>query len=87
MDGESEDTATVTSDAQRALSDQASCAGRVSILATSPNEEFFGCGIVDVREGVIEIPMPPTIRYEGHVLGCTGSATRWRNDRNDGEAG
>jgi len=68
MDGESEDTATVTSDAQGHFS-AGIIAGRVSILATSPKEEFFGCGIVDVREGVIEIPMHPTIRYEGHVLG------------------
>ncbi len=67
MDGESEDTATVTSDAQGHFR-AGIMAGRVSILATSPNEEFFGCGIVDVREGVIEIPMPATIRYEGHVL-------------------
>ena len=68
MDGESKDTATVTSDRRGRFSAGIS-AGRVSILATSPGEEFFGCGIVDVREGVIEIPMHPTIRYEGHVVG------------------
>jgi Thioredoxin-like len=68
MDGESEDTVTVTTDAQGRFS-AGIIAGRVSILATSPKEEFFGCGVVDVREGVTEIPMHPTIRYEGHVLG------------------
>ena len=68
MDGESQDTATATSDALGHFS-AGIIAGRVSILATSSKEEFFGCGIVDVREGEIEIPMHPTIRYEGHVLG------------------
>ncbi len=71
MDGESQDTATVTSDAEGRFS-TGIIAGRVSILATSPNEEFFGCGVVDVRAGVIEIPVHPTIRYEGHVLGSQG---------------
>jgi beta-lactamase regulating signal transducer with metallopeptidase domain len=66
-DGESDDTATAKADAQGHFSARI-LARRASILATSPGEEFFGCGIVDVREEVIQIPMHPTIRYEGHVL-------------------
>ncbi len=68
MDGESTDAATVTSDGDGHFS-AAIIAGRVSILASSPGEEFFGCGIVDVGERVIEIPMHPTVRYAGRVLG------------------
>ena len=71
MDGESEDTTTVTSDARGRFLASIS-AGRISILASSAGEDYFGCGIVDVREGEIEIPMHPTIRYEGRVLGSEG---------------
>ncbi len=68
MDGESDDSATAKADAQGHFS-AGILAQRASILATSPGEDFFGCGIVDIGQGVIEIPLHPTIRYDGHVLG------------------
>ncbi len=68
MDGESEDKVTVTSDAEGNFT-AAIIAGRISILAMSPEEKYFGSGIVDVREGLIEIPTYPTVPYQGHVLG------------------
>ncbi len=71
MDGESQDSTNVKSDEEGRFRAGIS-AGRVSILATSPGEDFFGCGIFDVRERGIEIPMHPTIRYEGSVLGSRG---------------
>ena len=71
MDGESEDTTTVTSDADGRFS-AGIIAGRVSILASSPKEQFLGCGIVDVGKRQIEIPMQPTLRYEGRVVGSDG---------------
>ncbi len=68
MDGESQDTTTVTSDSNGHFR-AGIIAGRVSILATSPEEGFCGWAIVDVRDTMIDIPMHPTKSYEGHVLG------------------
>lgn len=68
MDGESEDATTVTADEQGNFTAKIA-AGRISILATSPDEKLFGCGIADVGKDTIEISMHPTISYGGQVLG------------------
>lgn len=68
MDGESNDSVTVTSDSDGNFTGRIA-AGRVSILATSPGEKFFGCGIFDVRDKLIEVPIHPTVPYQGQVLG------------------
>ena len=62
---------TVTSDAQGRFSTEI-VAEVISILATSPDNEFFGCGIVAVRKEPIELPVHPTVRYEGLVLDPEG---------------
>lgn len=68
MDGESKGTAVATSDAKGNFS-AAIMAKRVSILAMSPAEKYFGQTIADLGEGTLEIPVHPTVRLTGQLLG------------------
>ena len=61
-------TVTVNSDAEGRFT-ATTVAERVSITATSPEEKFFGRAIVNVQEGIIEIPTYPTVSYQGQVMG------------------
>jgi hypothetical protein len=68
MDGESKDVTTVTADAQGNFT-AGIIAGRISILAMSPEEKYFGGTIVNVSKELIEVPFHPTVGYGAQVLG------------------
>ena len=73
IDPQSVDSVTVKSDARGHFATEI-IAGRVSIMATSKDESYFGNTIVDVRDGLIEVPMYPMLVYEG-ARGIQGKMT------------
>lgn len=68
MDNDSRREWTAVSDAEGKFSASIT-SGRVAIVASSPDDQFFGCSIADVGTDVIEVPMHSTVRFGGHVLG------------------
>jgi len=88
FDGESHDTASVKADREGGFTAQIA-AGRVSIMASVPDEKVFGVGIFDVGSAPVDVPLQPTVPLEGRVVddedrpmpGITVAMRGWLSDR------